>query len=1309
MSLFPPTRFRPLDPLLLDDGLASGSSISSAPVFGSTPESAMVNEIFNNPDAWSVQVGDEGNSAGPGLNSGNGMSSALGKGKSPARNVLEDSHDQNQASGSSVKSKKSSKSVRHPEGYHLKRKSKLQLEAFTLKPFESRHRVTPYLSSASSSEVDEGKIDSLSLERMSILWSHQNIFRAFPTPTGGEFNFRGDSPITSSQPSSASVGPTLEEAPVMKPRRNVPSLTISTTTTMTTTTMTTIITVQSPENRSPPSVTVMGASATWSILELYGDSPKPSPGMVVPKTSGHVHNSFKQSDLQFPSNPPTQQLNPGTPRIVELPADFVIPRRISNLKGPRMAPQTPTKVSMVKEPSTPQLPARSPRNRKSGTVRPLPKVPRRHSPPPPMPSLHSASASKLITSPPPPPVPPLHPVSTSKLIPAAEATPNPKPKDPLPKSRIPRSKKSVVRNPPPPPLPLDDPLPPLPVEQTPADDTTKSVQAEISVRPPPPPPYKQDLITETPLPPLPTAENPEGESTQTKVINEHVSLPPPHAQKSKVPTEEASSATVKKAKVAKENVPTVIIPQDKSLSKPLEVPSRPSRKNVTSPLPSPILQRINQLESVPGGPVLSVLSPPSSPGQKPTDIGPLVDSAPGDLLSAVPSAQLSARKSLRKSVSIASIPDVVLPDPSVLAKRVRKNSAPAVRPPFNDEPQAVVTPAPAVQTKVVVAPLVVSKPSDVPSSNGIKKIAAEESLSSQESSAKLEFPSMDRNTPSVPQRPSPAPSSYLTLRAPASPSIHRKGASLNSFETKPIVNGHKKSASSVSIKPTFADPPLPGAATLAKRLAARKNSTSGFRPPYPGVTRDSLTKEDRPHISSTTSDPTIPTRYRKESSRSPSPASKVPILRSTSDMVIPYRVDEPSPFPDALQPRNSHTKTPSTASFPKMNELVSSLSIGLKKIGSNSSLRSGGFSPAPDSATVTRSRNGSISMRRPMMNNDVVLPDRSVLAQRMQTPSALNRPYSDTSDAFTPSTTSSRSSASSTAPQVSTAEASIPLAAPKPTKPIMSLAAKSFEPAIPLAAPKPMTASGAWVPQLAKSITETVVEVQSALPGAVAHIEASKEMSRALLPRESTSMGPRGRSGSVSGARAMKPSPSVSSRVSRDPPTLQVRGQDSTSRTPSPSILVRHNTSTASSSHIRFRSIDKHPLPSMSFKGEEAPQPEVRRRPSAPERREHTESSRGRQPTPRTTNPPAEVVSPRGRSVSVARSPSVPKQPSSARRSASVAASPKRLPYLPPPLPLGSAGIHSPSESLASALSRGRTSPFPSRPVSRASTVRLAA
>lgn len=66
MSILHSTRSRPIDSIFLEDGLVSGSnSVPSAAVFG--PESAMVNEIFNNPDAWSVQFGVEGymDSAGP--------------------------------------------------------------------------------------------------------------------------------------------------------------------------------------------------------------------------------------------------------------------------------------------------------------------------------------------------------------------------------------------------------------------------------------------------------------------------------------------------------------------------------------------------------------------------------------------------------------------------------------------------------------------------------------------------------------------------------------------------------------------------------------------------------------------------------------------------------------------------------------------------------------------------------------------------------------------------------------------------------------------------------------------------------------------------------------------------------------------------------------------------------------------------------------------------------------------------------------------------------------------------------------------
>ena len=55
-------RPRPLDSSLmqLNDGMVVEGGSSSATVYGMTPESAMVNEIFNNPDAWDTRFDEEG-------------------------------------------------------------------------------------------------------------------------------------------------------------------------------------------------------------------------------------------------------------------------------------------------------------------------------------------------------------------------------------------------------------------------------------------------------------------------------------------------------------------------------------------------------------------------------------------------------------------------------------------------------------------------------------------------------------------------------------------------------------------------------------------------------------------------------------------------------------------------------------------------------------------------------------------------------------------------------------------------------------------------------------------------------------------------------------------------------------------------------------------------------------------------------------------------------------------------------------------------------------------------------------------------
>uniref|UniRef100_A0A0W0F183 Uncharacterized protein n=1 Tax=Moniliophthora roreri TaxID=221103 RepID=A0A0W0F183_MONRR len=137
-------------------------------------------------------------------------------------------------------------------------------------------------------------------QRMSILWSQGNIFRAFPTPKDVDFGSEGDdliSPetgiatssfIVSSPQGHHSFSTSNSSRVAIRSSRSsslkIP-LRISTTTTTTTTT---VISLNSP---SPVSVTVItGSSSAYSLLELYGASPlvdgfSPFEKSKVPKTS----------------------------------------------------------------------------------------------------------------------------------------------------------------------------------------------------------------------------------------------------------------------------------------------------------------------------------------------------------------------------------------------------------------------------------------------------------------------------------------------------------------------------------------------------------------------------------------------------------------------------------------------------------------------------------------------------------------------------------------------------------------------------------------------------------------------------------------------------------------------------------------------------------------------------------------------------------------------------------------------------------------------------------------------------------------
>ncbi|KAJ3797906.1 hypothetical protein GGU11DRAFT_744809 [Lentinula aff. detonsa] len=1307
MSIIQPTRSRPLDPLLLEDGLNSGSSsIPSVSLsFGQSPESAMVDEIFNNPDVWSVQFGepDDMDSESAvnlgGLDSG---STRLAEGST--HKGLTTGRDAVHPSGSLTTIKKRrSKSARLPEGFHLKRRSKLQIEAFTLKPFESRHRVMPYLSSASSmsdsssiasstpslnsslptisdedsvrsqlksvplapvrwrgmQDINEGPNDSLTLvalmepsnnmspeagERMSILWSHQNIFRAFPTPKGVDYEFREGS--SGSQSSAKSTGSTMEavtsaflltgelgdssQTGVMKPRRNVPPLTISTTTRMTTTTTTTVITVQSPARSSPASVTVVSASATWSILELYGDSPKPSPKFPkLPKTSGHLDRSFKSSDLCLPSRPPNTAFATNFPSqqshaesitgIVELPADFVIPElhRVKpnpKLKGPRMSPPSHMKIAMIKDLDLVPLPEKEVttfRNRKNGAVRPLPQVPRDQSSPPLVPAL----STKTIAFPP----------QNSSPSPPSRT---PKAHPPVSHSgTTPRAKKSALRSrmPPPPPLPLDSPLPPLPSDAVERLKTTvvnkadsKAVQAQPRI----------DLQKSK------VSENEVSKVKETKKVSVNVL---------KVKERAVELAPDDSRVNQRAAVPQLFLLPPESMGN--GTPARPSRKDVISPLPSPLLERLRALESLPGK---KVLSPPVS-AHKPSASESSPRSAERLSMSPGPPATSWMKRGLRKSASISSMsrltPEFQLPDASILAKRFRKDPAGEIsRPPLEPTSLVAVSP-PDVQARLTLPTQ--SASTSIPSVSTSQTLVLHETHNeiavaqapSNElllyPAKKVKFPSLDRNLPPFTNllQQAPVPKDVFV---PRSLPTHRKGTSLNSLDAKPVLKVHKKSSSAVAFKVPVVEQYFPDAATLAKRLAARKHSNAAGHKQIEDIFEKDLISESKGlAMFSSASDPK---QHRNESSE---------LLPKSTALKLSNGEDRNH---TPAIPRPSHMKNASTS---VLHQKTPRSKQSLKKVSSHSSLRgTGAFSSTLDSNI--RSHNGSISIRGA---HDVPLPDASVLAQRMKLPSALSgRPYGDVSDAFTPSTMSA--------------------VVDSPALSQMRLGQDNIAARVPLAASEPVVTTASWASQLNKQISD------SPSPPTQAQVVAKIARSGSDAPSHS-------RSRSESGAKGPNVSlpPLPIHATPRESPALKIPKRALVSRTPSPGpgILIRDKAASPAptlSLHVHFQPIQKHHAAAAAspVKDESTKRGGIMLN--------HAGNSRGRQPP--TT---------RGRSASVL-SPS--KETGSSQRSASAVAFSRNYPL--PPLPVIPVEDYS-SDSPASAGSRGRISPFPSRPVSRASTI----
>ncbi|KAK0200472.1 hypothetical protein DFS33DRAFT_1277900 [Desarmillaria ectypa] len=195
---------------------------------------------------------------------------------------------------------------------------------FTVRPFTSRQRLMPKSTSPAGTEwnsiadEEEGNLDEqrfslvsimepskrdlpIDLKRMSMLWTHGNIFRALPSPTTNSPPLTPDSevPPTQSTPLTQTGSPRLN--------------------------MTTTINVHSP-SPSPISA-VVSASATWSILEMYGVSPE-SPMTERPPSQQHLAKPISSPFLQVPSNSNEPSLSIAAQPSSDVPPVPPIPRHL---------------------------------------------------------------------------------------------------------------------------------------------------------------------------------------------------------------------------------------------------------------------------------------------------------------------------------------------------------------------------------------------------------------------------------------------------------------------------------------------------------------------------------------------------------------------------------------------------------------------------------------------------------------------------------------------------------------------------------------------------------------------------------------------------------------------------------------------------------------------------------------------------------------------------------------------------------------------------------------------------------------------
>ncbi|KAG7085777.1 hypothetical protein E1B28_003318 [Marasmius oreades] len=289
------------------------------------------------------------------------------------------------------------------------------------------------------------EMSELVKQRVSIISGQGTIFRAFPTPNGFEFDFEGGDFLTPdagiatggfaySSPGSI-YSSTSDQTSTKHPTR--PSLKkglrISTTTGTTTTT---VISIDSPSNKSSPGITIVSAVSTstpYSILDFYETSPvttekspkttglltsssqarHSSSQSIVPKTSHPTATTFSTPTVPSPSAGSRSAatatfsltkvttidyfLSNDSAKIIELPEDIGLGGAPLNKKPPSLSivtsvPSRPAYQgnAMVKE-ITPLMVTKKEtkhsESRGQASPRPLPKVPRTLTPPPPVPAL----------------------------------------------------------------------------------------------------------------------------------------------------------------------------------------------------------------------------------------------------------------------------------------------------------------------------------------------------------------------------------------------------------------------------------------------------------------------------------------------------------------------------------------------------------------------------------------------------------------------------------------------------------------------------------------------------------------------------------------------------------------------------------------------------------------------------------------------------------------------------------------------------------------------------------------------------------